>query len=424
MRCFFLFLNLWVLLTNVVNVASLRLKLQPQTPVGTPTLVLWIRDDTDPNSLKFDLRFVQGDADVGLALAGLEMGEDDTFGKASVTFPAEGQFVLKAVTGSQLSVVGTSNQVSAVGLDPASTSGFPSGSSATTLAPTATPPSNSASNTASSSTSTPTPISPPTSNSPPNASSTSRPQSVSKLVHRTNIPAIVGGIIGALLLLALLALLFVFYSRHRKAAAAQRRLTFHRDMMVQPRLMIQPRAGMASAGLPPPPSLPLTLPVPLPSESMGDPEGNRLDRLSTATGFTGVTGSTTDAIAYTGYEHEHEHDADHLDVDLEQGLPTSASFPRPPQLTLGSGHIVPSPKGPRPSIKRTTVSSSTSTAASTTTASSPVSTFSKGKVGQAQAAMRSSGTLVSIIPRVPPTQPLPPPPLPPKSPIRATPRKG
>ncbi|KDR84647.1 hypothetical protein GALMADRAFT_720062 [Galerina marginata CBS 339.88] len=143
MRCLFFFLNLLVLITHV---ASLGISVQPQTLVGSPTLVIWTRDDTDPASMTFDLRFVQGDADVGLAVANVDMEVDDFFGTVYVTFPAQGQYVLKAVTGPRNTVVGTSNQITAIGLNPSSSSSsasaspsLSSSSSVTTFTPTTTP---------------------------------------------------------------------------------------------------------------------------------------------------------------------------------------------------------------------------------------------------------------------------------------------
>jgi len=74
----------------ISNVASLGIVLQSQTIVGGPSLVLWTRDASDPITMDFDLRLVQGLSDVGLALANLRMNADDQFGTASVTFPSAG----------------------------------------------------------------------------------------------------------------------------------------------------------------------------------------------------------------------------------------------------------------------------------------------------------------------------------------------
>lgn len=74
----------------IFNVASLGIVLQSQTIVGGPSLVIWTRDASDPTTMDFDLRFVQGLWDVGLALANLRMNADDQYGTAFVTFPSAG----------------------------------------------------------------------------------------------------------------------------------------------------------------------------------------------------------------------------------------------------------------------------------------------------------------------------------------------
>ncbi|KIM48573.1 hypothetical protein M413DRAFT_20944 [Hebeloma cylindrosporum] len=218
--------------------------------------------------MDFDLRFVQGLSDVGLALANLRMNEDDQYGTASVIFPSAGQYVVKAVTGSpRNTVVGTSNEVTAVSL--------------TTLAP--------------SSTSTPLPTPTPslsTSATVPSqtiqstASTTSAP--VEAPSRRKNVPAIVGGVIGALLFLGLLAALIVYVSRRK--GSIEKRWSFHKDMMVR-------RLSRAN-----PPTL---IPDMVEAPTLARPE------------------------------------------DIEQGLPSPILRP------VAAGHVVPSPKGPRPAIKRT-----------------------------------------------------------------------
>ncbi|KDR76811.1 hypothetical protein GALMADRAFT_454810 [Galerina marginata CBS 339.88] len=169
MKCLFFFLHTLAICSFV---ASLGIILQPQTIVGSPTLVLWTRDDTDQDTIIFDLRFVQGNADVGLALANLVLGQGDRFGTGLVTFSADGQFVLKAVTGPQNTVIGTSNKVAAVSLTSSSSSTSVSTStSATTLASTPTSSSISTDNTASPSSAS---ITAPPIPSQPSASNTSR----------------------------------------------------------------------------------------------------------------------------------------------------------------------------------------------------------------------------------------------------------
>ncbi|KDR72394.1 hypothetical protein GALMADRAFT_770401 [Galerina marginata CBS 339.88] len=271
--------------------------------------------------MTFDIHFVQGNADVGLALANVEMGDEDDYGTASVTFPAQGQYTLRAVTGCpRTTVVGTSKQISAIGLNTASVPASTSASAPTSAATAATPSKTSVSNTSSPSTSLNTPTSTPPHTSDPSrpcpSSIPKTPRGLSKLAHNRNTPAIVGGIIGGLLLLALLALLFIMLSRRRRNA--KRRLTFHKDMMVQP------RRDMPS----------LRVPVPPISDSH----------------------ASDDTEPPTSTSHGQENSLNHLDV--EQGL--ASGKPRP----LGSGHVVPSPKGPRPST--TTVSAKAFRAASAT----------------------------------------------------------
>ncbi|KAG5642381.1 hypothetical protein DXG03_002939 [Asterophora parasitica] len=52
----------------------------------------------------------------------------------------------------------------------------------------------------------------------------------------SKIPAILGGVMGGLALLGLLIIIILILKRRRKEAQAQRRLSFHRDMMVQHRI--------------------------------------------------------------------------------------------------------------------------------------------------------------------------------------------
>ena len=69
---------------------SIDLAVQPQTLVGTPTLVAWNRDAADVPPVEFDLRFVQGGADAGLAFANIGADLGDQFGSVMVTFPSAG----------------------------------------------------------------------------------------------------------------------------------------------------------------------------------------------------------------------------------------------------------------------------------------------------------------------------------------------
>jgi hypothetical protein len=279
MKCFLLFLNLAFFISKV---ASLGITLQSETLVGSSTPVAWKREDSDPSSVIFDLRFVQGDADVGLALANIEMDEEDDGGDVWVSFPSRGDYVLKAVTGSPLNtLIGTSNGVSAL-------DGIPDFAPTTAQAPLPAP-----TGTASS---TPPTSSATSASSQPTTSSTGSP--VNTIKSNPNLPAIAGGVIGALLILGLLAFLFVWLGRRRRAF--KQRISFHKDMMVQRR---QSRM-MASL-----PSLPSQTQLSVPT------------------------------LPTTPHP------------DIEQGLPSASAIPRP----LGSGHIVPSPKGPRPSTRPSTI---------------------------------------------------------------------
>jgi len=70
----------------------------------------------------------------------------------------------------------------------------------------------------------------------PHSTPSSAPSAASAAHRRSvNLPAIAGGIIGGIVLVGLIAALVVFLTR-RRAKNASRRYTFQRDMMVQPRI--------------------------------------------------------------------------------------------------------------------------------------------------------------------------------------------
>ncbi|KAF9552286.1 hypothetical protein CPC08DRAFT_768427 [Agrocybe pediades] len=231
MRCFnysHSLLSLITLLSLLPSTLSLSLTLSPASVVGIPSLVVWIRDPaSDPSgTLEFDLRFVQvqPEQDVGLALANIKLEDGENVGTGQVVFPGAGGFTLKAVTGSpRNTLIGTSNAVTAVVLDNPSTSTLPvSSSTASSSASSVSP-------------STRLPDAPTT---PPNSKST------------RNMPAIVGAVVGSILLVSLLAVLLIFLHRRRKQI--RKRLTFHRDMMVQRRASRHPSVlaggAIAAAG--------------------------------------------------------------------------------------------------------------------------------------------------------------------------------
>ncbi|PPQ91516.1 hypothetical protein CVT25_008903, partial [Psilocybe cyanescens] len=212
---------------------ALIITVQPQTLVGTPTLVAWNVEPSDTDvqipagsDLIFDLRFVQDVGDVGLAIANVQPAEGEDAGTSLVTFPLAGTYTLKAVSGSPEEPAEYSHWLK-------------QGSSrcpvefhnerfqyctASIMDPTPTPSSTSGSASSTTSQGDQTP--------------TSSPSPQAKLASSSkNIPAIVGGTIGGLLLLALLAVVFVFVARRRRRRMEMeaRRRTFHRDMMVQRR---------------------------------------------------------------------------------------------------------------------------------------------------------------------------------------------
>ncbi|KAG6908912.1 hypothetical protein DXG01_002793 [Tephrocybe rancida] len=212
--------------------AVVTLEVGSTAGVLVPTTVTWTREDGDPTI--FDLRFVSGHVDVGFA-ATIEAPNGELSGTIPVTFMTQGPFVLKAVDfehGDQ--VIAASSHID-VGANPPSPSlppssqtviALPTTSSTVTATtsgtsgPTGTP---SASTSTASSTSTLT-----------HAGSTKAPTSASSKPS-INTAAIVGGVLGGVILILILAILFVLNRRRREEARAQRRLTFHRDLMVQHR---------------------------------------------------------------------------------------------------------------------------------------------------------------------------------------------
>lgn len=119
---------------------------------------------------------------------------------------------------------------------------------------------------------------------------------------------------GALLGLALIALLVIFL--HRRRVAARKRLTFHRDMMVQRRLSRAPSIPALSA-----------IAHPRPSETFaGDIEQGLPSPSGAQIGHRDGAGSK----------------------DEEAAIGSALSDQQPPQSApLGTGHIVASPRGPR-----------------------------------------------------------------------------
>ncbi|KAH9474290.1 hypothetical protein JR316_0013453 [Psilocybe cubensis] len=227
-----------------------------------------------------------------------------------------------------------------------------------------------------------------------------------------NIPAIVGGTIGGLLLLALCGVLYVFMSRRRRRMATEaRRRTFHRDMMVQRRAgggggagtgLVSQGPGVGGGGAAPtangnvnvneegsrvgdeprhdipapaPPALLPPADPPVPTTRASD-----LPCVLPALSFWSWTGTGSSSISIAGGNDSSDVESQSQSIsrglssanDMERGF-AGAGFPgnlgiasglglapgggtttdrgipsingrAPP---LGTGHIVPSPKGPR-----------------------------------------------------------------------------
>jgi len=191
------------------NVAALSITVQSDTIVGQPSLVVWSRELSDGNGqLVFDLRFVKPDGtDVGLAVSNVQAPPSTVYGTLQVVFPSPGAYLLVAVSGADLTKLGQSGQVNAFQVPtsfiPTSTSSQPVPSSTSSAKPTFTP-------------------------------AASGPSSVA-IRRKKNIGAIVGGTLGGVAFLGLLAALVIFFLRRRQSTDKKtRRWTFHRDKMVLP----------------------------------------------------------------------------------------------------------------------------------------------------------------------------------------------
>jgi len=243
-------LSLSFLFFLFVRVSCLQVVIQPQTLAGGTSLAFWARDPTDPPKFEFELRFAcaSGSTDKGLAFQNIVASTSQEFGAVPIVFPSTGTFTVQAVT-STGQVLATSNVASVVaplvplvsGSVVASTPGAPLSSpspSPTTTPPTPTlsvapSPTSSLTSTQSPSTSisTQSPLA-----TPPHPTASGAPSAASAAHRRSvNLPAIAGGIIGGIVLVGLIAALVVFLTR-RRAKNASRRYTFQRDMMVQPRI--------------------------------------------------------------------------------------------------------------------------------------------------------------------------------------------
>jgi len=213
---FFLQLTFFFFLSNV---AALNITVQTDTIVGQPSLVLWAREPNDGNGLLvFDLRFVKpppDNEDVGLALANVLAPPSTEFGTVQVVYQKPGSYLLVAVSGLDYTWIGQTGQVNAFQV--------PFQAPATSIPMSTSQPVPSATTSAK-----------PTSTS---ATSSAKPTSTSRstALHKKNVGAIIGGTLGGVAFLALLAVLgIVFLRRRQPKVEDNRRWTFNRDNMVLP----------------------------------------------------------------------------------------------------------------------------------------------------------------------------------------------
>jgi len=138
---------------------------------------------------------------------------------------------------------------------------------------------------------------------------------LSASLNNANLPAILGGVIGALLLLTLLVAVFIYIWRRRRTAL--HRISFHKDMMVQRRL---PDMNETQSGI---------VPYPFASSPIQQPPP----------AYNRSSQSTDVECAYS-----------ERPSSLASSYSSGTSGILPPSRVsahLGTGHIVPSPRGPR-----------------------------------------------------------------------------
>jgi hypothetical protein len=184
------------------NVVALNITVQSDTIVGLPSLVLWAREPSDGNGLfLFDLRFVKPDnEDIGLALANIQVPPSTQFGTVQVVFSSPGSYLLVAVRGADFTEIGKSGQVNAFQVPTTSLT---------------------------TSTSQPTPST---------TSSATPTTTTSGARLNKNLGAIIGGTLGGVAFLGLIAALMIFFLRRRQSAQ-NKRWTFHRDKMIRPPIL-------------------------------------------------------------------------------------------------------------------------------------------------------------------------------------------
>jgi hypothetical protein len=208
-------LLLFLLFFFLSNVAALNITVQSATIVGQPSLVMWARVPSDGDGLMvFDLRFVKPDnEDKGLALANIQAPPSAKFGTAHVVFRSPGSYRLVAVSGPSYTWIGQSGQVNAFQVPIPATS-IPASTSSQPV---------------------------------PSATSSAKPITTSSGARpKKNLGAIIGGTLGGVAFLGLVAALGIMFLRRRRRqpepeqptkAQETRRWTFHRDMMILPPIL-------------------------------------------------------------------------------------------------------------------------------------------------------------------------------------------
>jgi len=198
--------------------------IQSTTIVGQPSLVVWTREPSDGNEqLVFDLRFLSPGPpakDVGLALANIQASPTTQYGTAQVVFASAGLYQLVAVSGPNYVNLGKSGPVNAYQV----------------------------------STSTPTPTPSSTSQSIPSATTSAKPTTEPTITRsgtrRTkHVGAIIGGTLGGVVFLGLLAALVIWCLRRRQPIDDQR-WSFQRHTMVRPPVLVISHTSPTGVNIP------------------------------------------------------------------------------------------------------------------------------------------------------------------------------
>jgi len=186
------------------NVAALNITVQSNTIVGQPSLVLWERKLSDGNGpLVFDLRIVKpksdsDNEDFGLALANIQAPPSVEFGTTQVVFRSPGSYLLVAVSGPDNTRIGQSGQVNAFQV-PTTSESIPAPS-----------------------------ISQPVLS----ATTSDTLESTATGASQINLGGIIGGTLGGVAFLGLLAALGIVLLRRQ--SPENRRWTFYPDKMIRP----------------------------------------------------------------------------------------------------------------------------------------------------------------------------------------------